>query len=232
MPTELVRRTAQRPLMDAATRAEERRAAWYEAHATEYDRRHPGLPGDAAFYAALAGGRRVLEIGCGTGRLVRGLLGTATQVVALDRSAAMIGEARAALEDAGCGLLLLADAPLLPFRRTFELVLLTYRTVQHLSPDRRRLLWPAVGAVLREGGAVAFDPWHGPAARRRQASDVAVEPLTREELRAELGAAGFRLVRDAPFPPCAGDDSLSRVWLAGGEEASGIVENFHELLDT
>lgn len=62
-------------------------AAWYDA---EYD----GATADIAGYARRAVPGKLLVLGCGTGRVCRGLAGT-REVVGLDRSAAMIARARA-----------------------------------------------------------------------------------------------------------------------------------------
>jgi SAM-dependent methyltransferase len=218
--------------VDAATNAERRRAAWYDAHATRYDRRHPGLPGDVEFYAVLAAGWRVLEVGCGTGRVTRGLIRSAALVAGIDRSPAMLRQARAVLIGADAGRLLLADAPFLPFGPVFDLVLLTYRTVQHLSADRRRQLWQEARRVLREDGAIAFDTWLGRTGGRRPPAQPAIEPLTAREITSEVTAAGFATLRSAPFPPGAPEASLSRVWIATVGEDCTALERFHDLLDT
>ena len=74
---------SRRPPADRARR-------WYQSNAGRYDRRHPGLPGDADFYAALARDARVLEVGAGTGRITAALAGVARLVVAVDNAPAML----------------------------------------------------------------------------------------------------------------------------------------------
>jgi SAM-dependent methyltransferase len=218
--------------MDAALEAERRRAAWYDAHADRYDRRHPGLPGDVAFYASLASGNQVLEIGCGTGRVTRALAQSARLLYAVDRSRPMLERTRpslGAMKDAG---LLLADAPFLPFTAGFDLVILAYRTVQHLSEALRLQLWPAARDVLKADGAILFDSWHGVGGSSRPPVDVALEPLATGQIVGELHAAGFGSVRSAAFPPGVGEESLSRVWVASRDSRCAALEDFHEFLDT
>ncbi len=165
---------------------------WYEANAHRYDRLHPGVRGDAEFYASLAQGRRVLEIGAGTGRVTAALAERAEQVIALDSSAAMLARAVRRLHRISRVHLLLADAGHLPLLGCFGLVILAYRTVQYLAATERLRLWPSLAGVLAPGGLIAFDTWHGPSA------DAAVRgggphltSVTVDELAAELRGAGL-----------------------------------------
>ncbi len=57
---------------------------------------HDGTPGDVAFYAeACAGAARVLELGCGTGRVAAALAGAGHRVVGLDVDADAVAAAAA-----------------------------------------------------------------------------------------------------------------------------------------
>lgn len=199
-------------------RPAERSRDWYQANARRYDRRHPGLPGDASFYASLARGTRVLEIGAGTGRVTLPIAGSAHLVVALDRAPAMLAVAAERLKQAGNVRLLCADAQALPLRGPFDLAVLAYRVLQHLPSDARAEMLATIRALLAADGRLAFDTWHGPppGARRSAASDVSLTPVTVEELGRELRAAGFDVVRLASsfVPGGAEPDGFTRVWLA------------------
>jgi SAM-dependent methyltransferase len=61
-----------------------------------YDAYSLGLPGDVAFYAgeAVAAGSPVLELGCGTGRILIPTAEAGVSIFGLDRSALMLGRAR------------------------------------------------------------------------------------------------------------------------------------------
>lgn len=68
-----------------------RAAAWAEAEAAEaYERLRPGYPVDAVDWLVPQDARRVLDLGAGTGKLTRALLGRDVEVVAVDPSAAML----------------------------------------------------------------------------------------------------------------------------------------------
>jgi len=67
--------------------------------AEAYDVSSPGLEGDVDFYLALAkeavaAGRQVLELACGTGRVAIQLARAGVRVTGLDRSPAMLAVAR------------------------------------------------------------------------------------------------------------------------------------------
>lgn len=61
---------------------------------------HSGTPGDVAFYvSACAQARRVLELGCGSGRLLAPLAEAGLEVVGLDQDPALLALAREALSE-------------------------------------------------------------------------------------------------------------------------------------
>jgi SAM-dependent methyltransferase len=148
-------------------------------------------------------GRRVLEVGCGTGRLTAALAGREqSRVWAVDSSPEMLAVAR---ERVGPRVgVRRADAETLPFRAGwFERVVM--RLVIHLL-DRPRALAEA-RRVLSPGGRLAiatFDPSHFDAFWLNslfpsfEAIDRARFP-TPETLRAELGQAGFVGVEATPL---------------------------------
>lgn len=190
---------------------------WYEANARRYDRRHPGLPGDAAFYAALARGVHTLEVGAGTGRITAALAKTATRVAALDYSPAMLAIAARRLQPAPNVDLICADARALPVCGPFSLAILAGRVLQHLGASERQRLLIALGAMLPPGGTLAFDTWHGPHAPpgRRSAADVSLTPMRVEDVPRELVAAGFGVTRgEHGFGGDADPTSFVRVWIA------------------
>jgi len=146
-------------------------------------------------------GRRVLEVGCGTGRLAAELSGIA-KVWAVDPSPEMLGEARRnAPSKVGFRQ---AGAQELPFRDGwFER--LVARLVVHLV-DRprafaewRRVLAPGGRAVIATFDPAHFDGyWLNRLFPSLEAIDRARFP-TGDELEAELTGAGFAEVRLVPL---------------------------------
>ena len=107
-------------------------------------------PGDLPFYRRLrrAHPGPLLELGCGTGRVCLALAAEGAEVSGIDRSTALLERARARARDlAPPPRLLRADIRGFDLRRTFDLLLLPYNTLNHLidGPD----LADALGCIRR-----------------------------------------------------------------------------------
>ncbi len=127
----------------------------------EYRRRRD----DVTFYRALADerGGPILDLGCGTGRLMLPLLRAGHTVVGIDRAPAMLARAAARLRRLAPGvrrraLLLRGDLRQLPVRRRFQFAVAAFHTIQHLATDRELTrFFAAVARTMRPGGWFAFD---------------------------------------------------------------------------
>ena len=77
----------------------------FDEVAVQYDRNRPAYPDAlldrACEVAHIGAGDRVLEVGCGTGQLTRGLLARGLRVTALEPGDRLIGIAEENLRDAG-----------------------------------------------------------------------------------------------------------------------------------
>jgi SAM-dependent methyltransferase len=127
----------------------------------EYRRRRD----DIRFYRTLADerGGPILDLGCGTGRLLVPLLRDGHRVAGLDRSGAMLAQAAARLarlpaRARGRALLARGDLRALPFARRFALAVAAFHTVQHCetNDDLLRFFRDARASLL-PGGWLAFD---------------------------------------------------------------------------
>jgi SAM-dependent methyltransferase len=172
----------------------------FDARARVYDALRPA---DAAWWGAFAAlvelgdlrGQRVLDVGCGTGRLAAALVDEArAKVWGIDASAEMVAVAREG-SPAGVGVRQ-GDAEALPFRDGwFDRVVMSL--VIHLV-DRPRALAEARRVVQDEGRAAisTFHPdhfgsyWLNPYFPSIRPIDEARFP-TPKQLRAELAEAGF-----------------------------------------
>jgi len=158
----------------------------------EYRRRRV----DVNFYRALAsevGAEPILELGCGTGRLLIPLVRDGRRVVGVDRSVPMLEVARARLARTGRrarqAQLVRADFCALGLRARFQLVLCPFNTLQHVyaQADMAALL-ASVRSMLAPGGRFAFDlmnpdlSWLGRDPRKRWARTRFHHPETGEEL--------------------------------------------------
>jgi SAM-dependent methyltransferase len=128
----------------------------------EYRRRRD----DVRFYGTLADerGGPILDLGCGTGRLMLPLLRAGHVVVGVDRAPAMLARTTARLRRLAPrvrrrALLLRADLRRLPIARPrFQFAIAAFHTIQHLATDAElNRFFAAVSRVLRPGGWFAFD---------------------------------------------------------------------------
>jgi ubiquinone/menaquinone biosynthesis C-methylase UbiE len=120
---------------------------------------------DVRFWQRLAAAQdgRVLELGCGTGRIALPVARTGARLVGIDRSAAMLARARQRLRRAHLqerAFLVRGDIRDLPFRARggFALVMAPYGIVQSLirEADLQATL-ASVARVLRKGGLFGID---------------------------------------------------------------------------
>lgn len=104
-----------------------------------YDEHSAGISGDILFYLeeAQASGEPVLELGCGTGRVLLPLAKAGLSVVGVDRSAAMLAVSREKLdavppETRERVTLIESDMRDFSLKHTFPIVLIPYRSFHHL----------------------------------------------------------------------------------------------------
>jgi SAM-dependent methyltransferase len=139
----------------------ERFVRWYDLDQGAYEE-------DISFYLALAQrtGSPILELGCGTGRLVVALAQAGHSVVGVDNLPAMLARAQEKVTAAGPELagrvqLLPADLRQLALERRFALAILAVNTFMHLSnpQDQARALAGICGH-LSPGGLLVLDLFH------------------------------------------------------------------------
>jgi SAM-dependent methyltransferase len=128
--------------------------AWYaSARGQRADRAEGGLLD--WLLERLPEARRILDLGCGTGHFTHRLTARGARVIGLDRSPAMLREARAR---AGAAALLLADAHRLPLAdRAVDLVVAV--TALEFLDEPRRALAEAVRVADRGVVVVALNRW-------------------------------------------------------------------------
>jgi SAM-dependent methyltransferase len=163
----------------------------------EYRRRRA----DVNFYRRLVSDRMsfgdpgpVLDLACGSGRLLVPLLRDGHTVVGVDQSPAMLGAARRRLARLAPGrrsraLLLRGDLRTLGFRARFAIAVCAFHSVQHLIGDAELLrLFRGAARSLTPGGWLAFDVlppdprWLARGNERRWARTVFRHPSTGERL--------------------------------------------------
>jgi ubiquinone/menaquinone biosynthesis C-methylase UbiE len=138
----------------------------WDAYAPFYDWENQRTIGrrDVPFWQQFAAERpgRVLELGCGTGRLSLPLARSATELVGVDRSAAMLARARTGSRRArlqGRLRLVRADIRALPFpARSFRVVIAPYGILQSLLTDDDLVaVLESVVRVLQPRGVFGID---------------------------------------------------------------------------
>jgi len=108
--------------------------------------------------ACAARGQRVLELGCGSGRITAGLLAAGLQVCAIDRSAPMLAELRRQVPASPQLAVLRADLRALPLQGRFDVVLAPYSLCTYwLDETDWRVALGGVRAQLRPGGSLLID---------------------------------------------------------------------------
>ncbi len=164
----------------------------WDAYAPFYDWENARTLGrrDVSFWQRLAASvqGRVLELGCGTGRVSLPLARAGVDLVGIDRSAAMLTRLAHQLSKSRIRQLrvLRGDIRALPFRDgAFNAVLAPYGVLQSLiSPRDLKAALASVARVLRRGGLFAVDlvpdvaTWREYTNRRRFQGRVNGEKLT------------------------------------------------------
>ena len=130
-----------------------------------YDSFSTGLDGDEAFYVeeAVKAGGPVLEIGCGTGRIMIPIAEAGVPVVGLDRAPAMLEVSRRKIaglpEETGRRIRIVeGDMRTFSLERRFPLAIIPYRAFLHMmtSDDQRRAL-TRIREHLADGGKLVFN---------------------------------------------------------------------------
>lgn len=137
----------------------------YQQVARYYDLLHAGLTEDIGFLLTLAGrvGGPVLELGCGTGRVLLPLARAGFAVTGVDNSPAMLALAEEKLRLAPAGVrervqLLSGDMTNLALPQTaFQLAIVAYNTLLHLDPAGKLAALRAIRRHLAPAGQVVLD---------------------------------------------------------------------------
>lgn len=207
----------------------ESHGAVFDTMAAEYDRHRPTYPDElidrACEAGGLAAGARVLEIGCGTGQLTRGLVARDLNVTAVEPGGNLIALARQIAPGVEFVNRRFEDAELPePFAAVF-----CASAFHWLDPD---VSWRKVAWSLAPGGVLGLIQYFGVREARTDA-DAFLSTLTAE---APDVAAGWPPLRD-PDAILAGvkerRENVSEVWawLTGDPLARGHAAGLFEPVD-
>ncbi|MEC8024699.1 MAG: class I SAM-dependent methyltransferase [Myxococcota bacterium] len=127
-----------------------------ELRARLYSLVHRGMPGDIAFYRHEAQNKRsVIELGAGTGRILREVAGEVRNAVGIEHSAGMIAQATDLPENA---VILHADACAFSVDQQFDLVIIPYNALFAFGGiDRMRQALQCARKHARTGATLLFD---------------------------------------------------------------------------
>jgi SAM-dependent methyltransferase len=158
---------ARRGHRSVVARADDERAGAIEPYrdAVLYDWEYRRRRDDVAFYRMLAGerGGPVLDLGCGSGRVMLPLVRDGHRVCGIDLSPQMLTRASQRLQRVAArrrdnAMLVRGDLRALPVRGRFPLVIAAFHTVQHLVDDRELVaMFKAVRRLVGSDGWFAFD---------------------------------------------------------------------------
>jgi len=133
------------------------------ARAELYRALHAGTPGDVAFYvASCAGAGRVLELGCGAGRVLVPLAEAGHEVVGLDRDPALLALADEALGGAARerATLVLGDMTDFALGGTFDRILVPFTGLYALDGvEAMARCLTCARAHLAPGGVLVLDAY-------------------------------------------------------------------------
>ena len=144
-------------------------ASYDRLDAALYDHYSPGVDGDVPFYVeeARRAGGPVLELGCGTGRILIPIAGAGIDVVGLDLSPSMLSVLRRKLADVPAEVarrvkIVEGDMRTFSLGRRFPLAIVPYRAFLHLltTEDQLRALAVIREHLVEDGRLVlnVFDP--------------------------------------------------------------------------
>ena len=139
----------------------------YDQIARFYDLIHAGLTADIDTIVALAGQQNgpVLELGCGSGRLLLPLARAGYSVTGVDNSPAMLARARRHLDgerEAVQAQVTLVEADMDSFKLAgdegrFGLAIIAYNALMHLATSEVKATFKRVARYLRSGGRLFID---------------------------------------------------------------------------
>jgi SAM-dependent methyltransferase len=139
------------------------------AEAAKYYDVNPTIPDDIAFYQARlpSPDAAVLELGCGTGRVLLPLAGACGFIQGIDRSPAMLAQCLRKLQAAGIpptqAHVVLGDITDFALGRAFDLIIAPYRVVQLLDTAAQvDGLFRCVRTHLAPGGTCIVNVFHPP----------------------------------------------------------------------
>jgi ubiquinone/menaquinone biosynthesis C-methylase UbiE len=186
----------------------------FDEVAAEYDRNRPAYPGElvdeALKMAGIGDGDPVLEIGCGSGQLTRGLAARGLHVTALEPGANLMTLARQNLEGAGAVDFMNArfeDAslPRERFRAVFSASALHW-----VDP---KVSWRKIADVLVPGGTLALIQYFGlDEQRSRHDQDLVLAALTRVAPDIVAGWPAYRDLDATLAGVRERRDNVSAVW--------------------
>lgn len=137
------------------------------ADAAQYYDANPTIPEDIAFYTARlpSADASMLELGCGTGRVLLPLAAACGAIYGLDRSPAMLARCLQKLQAAGMprskAWAELGDITAFALGRQFELIIAPYRVVQLLDTAAQVAgLFRCIGAHLAPEGTCILNVFH------------------------------------------------------------------------
>jgi SAM-dependent methyltransferase len=204
----------------------------FDRVADEYDRHRPTYPDvlldRVCEVAALDAGDRVLEIGCGTGQLTRGLLARGLHVSAIEPGEQLIALARQNLGDARGVKFVNARFEDAPLPRESLRAVLAASAMHWIDPD---VGWRRAAAALAPGGTLALVQYIG-LDDARSADDQRALVSAIAKVAPEL-AASWPAYRDLETMLTGVNErrgNISQVWawLGSHEVARDYVANLFE----